>query len=647
LGQQAAKIGAFEWNIQTGVNTWSPELEKMYGLAPGTFEGTQEAWEERVHPEDRDGAVAAVRCAFETDGPAEGEWRVVWPDGNVHWMLGRFQVSRDNDGKPLRLTGVNIDVSKRKSAEEALRESEQRYRGIVETAEEGITTHESDGVITYVNQRMADMLGCSREEIIGRSSFDFLNEEDREELIRERESMKARGNYSKEWKLHRKDGSMLWTLSNVSQRRDGGGNFMGYLAMHTDITELKSAEQQLRDLNDLLEHRVEQRTIKLEHQAAQLRQLATELTLTEQKERRRLAMILHDGLQQTLVAAKFGLALLERGGDARQKTADVAGLIDDCIEISRSLTAELSPPILYKGGLLPALEWLAKWMGDKHGLTVKLASQKPSERAPDQLDVLLFQSVRELLFNVVKHSGVRLAYVDVSESDGCIEVEVADDGAGFDVSQIRSREDRSTGMGLFSISERLSYLGGSLKINSAPGKGSRFSLFMPSTRVLEQGTEASPELQSSVSFATIAHKQADKDDGVRKIRIALVDDHMVMRQGLSGLLQVEPDMKIVGEASDGESAVALVREVKPDVVLMDIGMPGMDGIEATRRIHEQMPEVKIIGLSMFQEGEQAASILSAGAVAYLTKTGPSEAVLEAIRKCVKSKSRTAGKKPVL
>jgi PAS domain S-box-containing protein len=96
-------------------------MEKMYGLEPGTFEGTQQAWEERVHPEDRDGAVAAVRYAFETDGPAEGEWRVVWPDGNVHWMLGRFHVARDHDGKPLRLTGVNIDISARKQAETELK----------------------------------------------------------------------------------------------------------------------------------------------------------------------------------------------------------------------------------------------------------------------------------------------------------------------------------------------------------------------------------------------------------------------------------------------------------------------------------------------------------------------------------------------
>ena len=115
----------------------------------------------------------------------------------------------------------------------------------------------------------------------------------------------------------------------------------------------------------------------------------------------------------------------------------------------------------------------------------------------------------------------------------------------------------------------------------------------------------------------------------------LVDDHMVMRQGLAGLLRIEPDFEISGEASDGESAVGLIRELRPDVVLMDIGMPRMDGIEATRIIHEELPDICIIGLSMFQEGEQQAAMHEAGAVNYLTKSGPSETLIEAIRASVR------------
>jgi DNA-binding NarL/FixJ family response regulator len=108
-----------------------------------------------------------------------------------------------------------------------------------------------------------------------------------------------------------------------------------------------------------------------------------------------------------------------------------------------------------------------------------------------------------------------------------------------------------------------------------------------------------------------------------------------MRQGLARLLRAEPDMEIAGEASDGESAIGLVRELRPDVVLMDVSMPGMDGIQATRIIHSELPWIGIIGLSMFQEGEQAAAMRKVGAVDYVTKSGPSEAVIAAIRACVR------------
>ena len=125
LAQQVSQVGTFEWNIQTGVNVWTPELEAMYGLPPGAFARTQPAWEELVHPEDRPGAVELVKQAFETGAPTEGEWRVVWPDGSVHWLSGRWQVFKDADGTPLRMTGVNIDITDSKQAEERLRQAQK------------------------------------------------------------------------------------------------------------------------------------------------------------------------------------------------------------------------------------------------------------------------------------------------------------------------------------------------------------------------------------------------------------------------------------------------------------------------------------------------------------------------------------------
>lgn len=118
LAQQAARVGTFEWNIQTGTNIWSPELEAMYGLPPGGFPGTQLAWESLVHPDDLARAKGQVQRAFDTNESVEGEWRVVWPDGSTRWLVGRFQVFRDAAGQPLRLTGANLDITERKRAEQ-------------------------------------------------------------------------------------------------------------------------------------------------------------------------------------------------------------------------------------------------------------------------------------------------------------------------------------------------------------------------------------------------------------------------------------------------------------------------------------------------------------------------------------------------
>ena len=139
LAHQGAKLGAFEWNVQTNANTWTPELEAMYGLAPGEFGKTQPAWEQLVHPEDRPAAIALVKLTFATGEPVEGEWRVVWRDGTVHWIAGRFQAFKDDDGHPLRLTGVNLDITARKQAEQALAEAQAKLQAHAAKLEETVT----------------------------------------------------------------------------------------------------------------------------------------------------------------------------------------------------------------------------------------------------------------------------------------------------------------------------------------------------------------------------------------------------------------------------------------------------------------------------------------------------------------------------
>jgi signal transduction histidine kinase len=245
------------------------------------------------------------------------------------------------------------------------------------------------------------------------------------------------------------------------------------LAMN-DITGRKRMEEELRRSHDELEARVEERT-------RQLRELASELTLTEQRERKRLALSLHDNLQQLLVAAKFRLAILRQNKDEsiRQAANDVDDLISQSIRASRMVTEELSPYVLHEGGLVQAMKWLAKWMIERYSFDVNLTIKNDMPAIEEDVAVLLYQSVRELLFNAVKHAKVETASLELAMDEDRIRIVVSDEGAGFDSSRLSISGGHGGGFGLLSVQERLRLMGGSMTVETAPGKGTRITLESP------------------------------------------------------------------------------------------------------------------------------------------------------------------------
>ena len=241
LAQQAARIGSFEWNIQTDVNTWTPELEAMYGLEPGEFGGTEQAWEELVHPEDREATLELVQHAFETGQPMEGEWRVRWRDGSEHWIFGRFQVLKDEAGKPLRLTGVNIDRTERKRAEDALQASEARLRALLTATSDVVYRMSPDWrELRYLHgQDFVPDTEAPNEAWLEK----YIPPDDRQHVMAViNEAIRTRSVFELEHRVLRVDGSLGWTFSRAIPLLDASGNVIEWFGLASDITERKRAE---------------------------------------------------------------------------------------------------------------------------------------------------------------------------------------------------------------------------------------------------------------------------------------------------------------------------------------------------------------------------------------------------------------------
>jgi PAS domain S-box-containing protein len=262
-----------------------------------------------------------------------------------------------------------------------------------------------------------------------------------------------------------------------------------------DITARKQADDALRKANAELEQKVSDRTSELavkinelrlaneelKSRTTQLARLAAELSLAEQRERKRLSQLLHDGLQQHLLSAKIllgGVTQLIGDVGLKQATADIEKIIGESVQLSRSLSHSLSPPILHEHGLSMGLEWLVRWMRDKHNFEVDLSIETHPE-LPEDVRILVFESVRELLVNAVKHSHVGSARVSLDQvNEAELRIAVSDAGTGFDPRRLKP-PGAEGGFGLFSVRERIGLIGGRFEIDSSPSRGSRFILTVP------------------------------------------------------------------------------------------------------------------------------------------------------------------------
>ena len=553
------------------------------------------------------------------------------------WYDFIIQPVRDAGGEITGGTSAAYDITERKQLEEALCESEERYRGLVTSSSEVLFRMSPDWSEMRPHHSrgfLAEMSASNRNWF---NDYILPDDQPRVKAVID-EAIRTRDVFEMEHRVWQADGSLGWRFSRAVPIFDEHGEIIEWFGASNDITERKLAGKMLQELNETLERRVVERTQLAESRSKQLQALSVELIETEESERKRIADFLHEELQQIIVSARMQLQVLSTKPDASHILTNVDRLLEESIEKSNRLVHELSPPVLYQFGLSAGLKWLSRHMLEHFGMQVQIKEKMTHQISDTSLQIFFFRASQELLFNSVEHSGEKKARVFFYVNADGITLSVQDQGRGFDPNLL-DFPDKGFGLGLISLRERTRALGGEMAIESAPGKGSNITIETPLNPA---------EIDASVIFVPedkqlpeISYEQ-QADSRSKPIRVLFTDDHKVMRQGLISMMADKPGIEVAGEAESGEKALELARQLKPDVIIMDISMPGMDGVEATRLIKAENPEIRVIGLSMFADEGTSRKMREAGADEFVSKSESSSKLLKAIHEVAGLNENSSG-----
>lgn len=434
--------------------------------------GTPQTADLRREAERRVREAKALRGA----SPAEADIRALVHELEVHQVELEMQ---------------NEELLRTQAAAERV---SQRYSDLFDFAPIGYYLVSPEGEILEINLAGAWLLGLQRSAVAKRRLGHWVAPEHRADFSEFCQRVLATETRQRCEIRILKASQTVEVLVEGTTTHDAGQYGRALRLAVIDITDRKRAEESLQLLNTELEQRVAERTVELQRRAEQLRRLAVEVIQAEEQARHRLAQVLHDQLQQLLVAATLKLGLMRRRTQDEQlldTIGQIRDLLDQSIAESRSLTVELCPPILHDRGLAGGLEWLARRTEEKHGLATEIDVEPNGGAADEALRVFLFHAIRELLLNVVKHAETDRATIRVrATEDHQIRVEVSDRGRGFDTAEPRNAST-SSGFGMVSIHERLELLGGRMEVASIPGKGTQVTILVPAAKDAEDDS-ASP-----------------------------------------------------------------------------------------------------------------------------------------------------------
>jgi PAS domain S-box-containing protein len=392
--------------------------------------------------------------------------------GNALYILTTKVPLQDSRGNVIGIVGTGRDITERKKTEEALLKSERKMHAIFDQTFQFIGLMTIDGILIEANRTALEFGDIEASSVLNKPFWQgpwWAHSPELQEKLRQAVGKAARGEFVRFEATHvAKDGMLHYVDFSLKPVKDETGKVIFLIPEGRDVTERKQAEHKL-----------------LEYQK-QLKRLAAQLSLAEERERRRIAGELHDQVTQSLALAKIKLDSLRAAAVPQplaQVFADISGSLEKAIQDTRSLTFDLSYPILYEIGFEAAVaEWLNEQVRDKHGIGTEFQDDGQSKPLDDDVRMLLFRNVRELLINVIKHSRASKVKVCIRRVDDSIEVTVKDNGAGFDPAKAKAIAAKTAKFGLFSIRESVEQLGGRFEIESKPDAGCTATMIVPLKR---------------------------------------------------------------------------------------------------------------------------------------------------------------------
>jgi PAS domain S-box-containing protein len=497
-----------------------------------------------------------------------------------------------------------------------LQGAEHPYRLLVESIEEGAATLSDDGTVLYSNKSFAAFFNAPLEKFIGAPLHNFVTGNDAEflkTLILGAKLASTRG----EIRLLKKHGKPRTIRLTLSPNRELG--LEAICAVATELTEIVDANEALRVTE------------------TSLRQLSARLLQLQDEERRRIARDLHDITGQKIAVLSMSLDRLarqteQRKPEAKESIKESREIVSQIGEEIRTLSYILHPPLLDECGLASAVHWYAEGFEKRSGIKLEVSVDADLPRLQADAETTLFRVVQESLTNVHRYSGSSSAKISISKDSGEVRLEIIDYGRGIKSGTTRALDGPAPlGVGIPGMRERLHQLGGGLSVDFGTN-GTRVTATLPiKAQVHAESEDSASQNQNSLSFTI----QSAEDP---RRRILIADDHELMRRGLRGLLESHDEWAVCGEAVEGTEAVRKSTELKPDLVIMDVNLPGLSGIDAALQIRQEREAAKILFFTVHDSDEVIREIVEAGALGYVAKSRASQDLVEAVRNVLGGKT---------